>query len=100
MKSVKYILFLIAGSLVMASCEKKDYNRGGLPEYANHYYAAYIPNNNSKVSVQRTQSTLVKFAVQFYSAYVRDYDAVAYYGLSTKGYANAAVLGQDFNIVD
>jgi hypothetical protein len=100
MKATKYILFLMTSAVVLAACEKRDYNKGGLPEYSNHYYAAYIPNNNSVVSAKRNQTDLLKFAVQFYSAYTRDYDAIAYYGVFTTGISNPAVLGQDFNIVD
>lgn len=100
MKSLFPILFLFILAIFLGACEKRDYKKDGLPEYANHYYAAYLPNNNSLTTVQRTQSTLLKFPVQFYSAYVRDYDAVAYYGVFTTGIANPAVLGQDFAIVD
>lgn len=100
MKSLKHILFIAVTVSLFAACEKRDYNVHGLDEYANHYYAAYIPNNNSLVTVQRTQTTLLKFPVQFYSAYTRDYDAIAYYGVSTTGITNPAVLGQDYNIVD
>ncbi|HYC27555.1 MAG TPA: hypothetical protein VEB42_02050, partial [Chitinophagaceae bacterium] len=84
----------------LASCEKDSYNKDGLPELANHYYIVYVPNNNTGVSVNRSQAALIKFPVQFYSAYVRDYDAVALYKISTAGISNPAVLGQDFNIVD
>lgn len=100
MKSILFISFLLISGLLLISCEKRDYLKDGLPEYANHYYAAYLPNNNSLTTVQRNQSTLTKFAVQFYSAYVRDYDAVAFYKLSTTGITNPAVLGQDYAIVD
>ena len=100
MKTILYILFIAVFGACMASCEKDSYNKDGLPEFANHYYAAYIPNNNSLVTVNRNQTALLKFAVQFYSAYVRDYDAVALYKVSTAGIANPAVLGQDFSIVD
>lgn len=99
MKSLRFIFILFIGLLLQA-CEKRDYRKEGLPEYANHYYAAYLPNNNSLTTVQRNQTALLKFAVQFYSAYVRDYDAVAHYKLSTTGIANPAILGQDFAIVD
>ena len=100
MKSIKYILLASVIIFSFASCEKKDYDRGGLPEYENHYYAAYLPNDNSQVSVTRTQTALVKLAVQFYSSFTRDYDAVANYAVVTTGITNPAVLGQDFNIVD
>jgi hypothetical protein len=96
-----YILLSLIFSLyVFTSCEKRDYNRHGLEEYSNHYYAAYLPNNNSVVTAQRNQAALLKLAVQFYSAYVRDYDAVTYYKVSTNGISNPAVLGQDYAIVD
>ena len=99
MKAIIYIIFLFSGVVLLASCEKKDY-RMGLPEYDNHYYAAYIPNNNSVVSVQRTQTDLLKLSVQFYSAFTRSYDAVAWYAADTTGISNPAILGEDFNIVD
>jgi hypothetical protein len=70
------------------------------PEYEHHYYAAYIPNTNTGVSVQRNQAALIKFPVQFYSSFTREYDAVAQYAIVTTGISNPAVLGQDFNIVD
>lgn len=100
MKSIKYIASLIAAIIVFAACEKRDYANGGLDEYATHYYAAYLPNNNTLTTVNRTQTALLKFPVQFYSAYVRDYDGVAFYGPFTTGIANPAVLGQDYAIVD
>lgn len=98
MKSILYIVFAVA--VALSACEKDTYNRDGLPEFEHHYYAAYIPNNNSAVSVQRTQAALLKFPVQFYSAFTREYDAVAMYTVFTTGIANPAVVGQDFNIVD
>ncbi len=102
MKTLKYIqaIIIILGAVTfLAACEKRAYNKEGLEEYAHHYYVAYLPNTNTGVSVQRT-APIQKFAVQFYSAYTRDYDAVAYYKVSTTGIANPAVIGQDFNIVD
>lgn len=99
MKSLHYVLFLLLFAGLFASCEKKSYQMG-LPEYDNHYYAAYIPNNNSLISVKRNQADLLKFPVQFYSAFTRSYDAVAYYATDTTGIANPAILGEDFNIVD
>lgn len=100
MKSVLSISFLLIAGLLLISCEKRDYKKEGLPEYANHYYAAYLPNNNSVVTAQRNQTALLKLTVQFYSAYTRDYDAVAFYKVSTTGITNPAVLGQDYAIVD
>lgn len=98
---MKALLYITVLTIFIAACSKDDdYLRNGLPEYEHHYYAAYIPNTNTGVSVQRTQATLLKFPVQFYSAFTRDYDAVAMYRVSTTGITNPAVLGQDFNIVD
>jgi hypothetical protein len=99
---MKTILSLLLATVLvcLAACEKNDYNRGGLHEYDNHYYAGYIPNTNTGVTVARTQAALVKFPVQFYSAFTRDYDAIAYYGVVTTGISNPAVLGQDFAVVD
>lgn len=99
MKSLKYITLAILAVTLIASCEKKDYPLG-LSEYDHHYYAAYLPNNNTQVNVQRTQATPLKFPVQFYSSFTRSYDAVAHYTINTTGIANPAVVGVDFNIVD
>lgn len=99
MKSAIYLLALISVAFTYSACEKKDYPLG-LPEYDHHYYAAYIPNNNTLVTVQRNQAALLKFPVQFYSSFTRTYDAVAQYAIVTTGITNPAVLGQDFNIVD
>lgn len=99
MKSFKYIIVLLAGSLALASCEDKDYPKG-VEELAHHYYAIFVPNNNTGVTVARTQTTLVKFPVQFYSTYIREYDAVAKYAIVTTGITTPAVTGQDFDVVD
>jgi hypothetical protein len=93
------MIMAMGGVSVFFSCEKKDYP-AGLPEYEHHYYAAYIPNTNTGVSVTRNQAALIKFPVQFYSVYSRNYDAVANYAIVTTGITNPAVPGQDFNIVD
>lgn len=98
-KLVKYMAGAATALLLLASCEKKDYP-AGLPEYEHHYYLAYLPNNNTQVNVQRNQAALLKFPVQFYSAYTRSYDAVAHYEIVTTGISNPAVAGQDFNVVD
>jgi hypothetical protein len=100
MKSIHFISFLSIVGLLLVACEKRDYKKEGLPEYANHYYAAYLPNNNSVVTAQRNQTALVKLTVQLYSAYVRDYDAVAFYKVSTTGITSPAALGVDYAIVD
>lgn len=98
-KLFKYMAGAAAAVLLLTSCEKKDYP-AGLPEYEHHYYLVYIPNNNTQVNVQRTQTALLKFPVQFYSSFTRSYDAVGYYQIVTTGIANPAVQGQDFDIVD
>jgi len=72
----------------------------GVEEMDHHYYAIFVPNNNTGVSVNRTQTTLVKFPVQFYSTFTRDYDAVAKYAVVKTGITNPAVVGQDFAVVD
>src|SRR4051812_47517081 len=94
------ITLLILLVLGFCACEKIVNNSTKVDELSNHYYAAYIPNNNSLTSVTRNQTALVKFAVQFYSGFTRDYDAVANYGVFTTGITNPAVLGQDYAIVD
>jgi hypothetical protein len=99
MKSLKYIIIAVAGILILDACEKRDYP-AGVPELEHHYYAIFVPNNNTGVTVTRTQTALLKFPVQFYSTAVRDYDAVAKYAVSTAGIAAPAIRGQDFNIVD
>ncbi len=58
-KLFKYMAGVAAAVLLLASCEKKDYP-AGLPEYEHHYYLVYIPNNNTQVNVQRTQTALLK----------------------------------------
>lgn len=99
MKQIIYILIAITGMLAIASCEKKDYPMG-LEEYEHHYYAIFVPNNNTAVTVSRSQTALLKFPVQFYSSFTRPYDAVARYAVTTAGINNPAVRGQDFDIVD
>ena len=98
MKSLKYIIALSI-FFSLASCEKKDYP-AGLPELEHHYYALFVPNNNSAVTVARTQAALLKFPVQFYSTFTREYDAVAKYVVVTGGITGPAARGVDFNIVD
>jgi hypothetical protein len=99
MKYLKYSIFTSLVLLALMACEKKDYPRGK-SEYEHHYYATFVPNNNSAVSASRSQTALLKLPVQFYSAYTRNYDAVAKYAVSTAGITPAAVRGVDFNVVD
>ena len=99
MKSLLYIMLICAGMFALASCEKKDYPTG-VTESEHHYYAIFVPNNNSGVTVARTQTDLLKFPVQFYSTFNRAYDAVAKYAVVTSGISGLAANGVDFNIVD
>ena len=99
MKYLKYSLFSSLVLLALIACEKKDYPRGQ-SEYEHHYYAVFVPNNNSAVPASRSQTALLKLPVQFYSVYTRNYDAVAKYAVSTSGITPAAVRGVDFNVVD
>lgn len=98
MKATTYLSILFAAAVTLSSCEKKDYP-AGLPEEAHHYYAVFVPNNNTLVSVTKSQAALVKFPVQFYSTAVRTYDAVAKYIVVPDATA-PAVAGVDYNIVD
>lgn len=99
MKTFKYFSLAVAIMIIFVSCEKKDYPKG-LPELEHHYYAVFVPNNNTAVTVNRNQSALLKFPVQFYSTFARDYDAVAKYGVTVHGISNPAQRGVDYNIVD
>ena len=96
-----FIALILLAAITITSCkEDREYPKG-LPEYENYYYAGFLPwNNTGTESVFRTQTTLVKFPVQFHSAYVRNYDAEAKYTLITAGQTSPAVVGQDFNFVD
>lgn len=99
MKLLTYLLVAFTSVLILTACEKKDYPKG-LDELQHHYYAIFVPNNNTAVTVPRTQTALLKFPVQFYSTYTREYDAVAKYAVVTGGISPAAQRGVDFNIVD
>ena len=99
MKSIKYIFIAIAGLVGLASCEKKSYPKG-IDELEHHYYAIFVPNNNTSVTVSKSQTALLKFPVQFYSTFTRSYDAVAKYSVVTGGITGPAQRGVDFNIVD
>ena len=99
MRSITYLLIAFSGMMLIASYEKKDYPKGW-DELQHHYYAIFVPNNNTAVTVQRSQAALLKFPVQFYSTYTREYDAVAKYAVVTGGITGPAQRGVDFNIVD
>lgn len=99
MKALQYISIAVAAICVMASCEKKE-TPAGVPEMEHHYYAVFFPNNNSAVTVPRSQTALLKFPVQLYSTFIRSYDAVARYAVTTTGITPPAVRGVDYDIVD
>jgi len=99
MKRFKYILIAAAAVTLLTACEKRD-TPAGVPELAHHYYAIFVPNTNTGITVTRNQTALVKFPVQFYSTYVRDYDAVAKYAVTTYGQTAPAIRGVDYNVVD
>ena len=99
MRSIIFIIILFTVGFIFSSCEKKDYP-AGLSELEHHYYAIFVPNNNTAVTVSRSQTALLKFPVQFYSTFTREYDAVAKYAVVTTGITGLAQRGVDFNIVD
>lgn len=101
-KAFIYLTFFAFAAIVFAACKKDDDQANkGLSEYENYYYAGFLPwNNTGTESVLRTQTRLVKFPVQFNSAFVRDYDAAASYTFVSTGITNPAVAGQDFAVVD
>ncbi|RYG06161.1 MAG: hypothetical protein EOO07_29345 [Chitinophagaceae bacterium] len=99
-KSNIFLALILLMTVTFTACEDRDYP-AGLPEYEHHYYAGFLPwNNTATSSVPRDQVALVKFPVQFHSAYERSYEAEAKYSLVTTGIANPAVVGQDFQVVD
>ncbi|MEJ5995135.1 hypothetical protein WG904_11965 [Pedobacter sp. Du54] len=102
MKHLKIFLALIVVMTVtFTSCKEDREYPAGLPEYENYYYAGFLPwNNTATESVFRTQTTLVKFPVQFHSVFVRDYDSEAKYTLISTSQNAPAIVGQDFNFVD
>ena len=99
MKPTINIIAFFIGVFALASCEKKDYP-AGVTELEHHYYALFVPNNNTSVTVSRSQTALLKFPVQFYSTFTREYDAVAKYAVATGAITGPAQRGVDFNIVD
>ncbi|MGC4102934.1 hypothetical protein [Ferruginibacter sp.] len=100
MRSLQYIMVALFGVILFTACEKNRDTPAGVDELAHHYYAIFVPNNNTGVTVTRSQTTLLKLPVQFYSTFVRDYDAVAKYAVTTSGITPPAVRGVDYNIVD
>lgn len=100
MKSLQYIIIALFGMLVFVSCEKNRDTPAGVSDLEHHYYAIFFPNNNTGVTVARSQTALLKFPVQFYSTFIRSYDAVAKYAVTTAGITPPALRGVDYNIVD
>jgi len=101
-RNIKYtglMMLIMCLSTLFTACEDRDYP-AGLPEYEHHYYIVYVPNNNSAVTVNRNQETLLKLPLQFYSEFTRSYDAVANYIVNIQGIAAPAILGEDFVIVN
>ncbi|MGY0036354.1 hypothetical protein [Pedobacter sp. NJ-S-72] len=101
-RTIIYLTVFALSSIILTACKKdNDNSKKGLPEYENYYYAGFLPwNNTGTESVLRTQTKLVKFPVEFHSAFVRDYDATATFTFVTTGITNPAVAGQDFAVVD
>jgi hypothetical protein len=93
------ILAFPALFMLNTSCEKKDYP-AGVDSLAHHYYAIFVPNNNTGVTATRSQVAPLKLPVQFYSTFVRNYDAVAKYMVVTAGITPPAATGVDFDVVD
>lgn len=100
MKFLNYISILFLLIIVFTACNKEPHTDPGLPELEHHYYAVFVPNNNTGVTVSRSQAALVKFPVQFYSIFNRPYDAVAKYAVTTYGITPPAVRGVDYDVVD
>jgi len=100
MKPIKYILTSLVAIILFTGCNKDDDTPAGVDELAHHYYAIFVPNNNTGVTATRNQTTLLKLPVQFYSTFTREYDAVCKYAVTTYGITPPAVRGVDYNIVD
>jgi hypothetical protein len=100
MKCLSYIFIMLISSLLVISCNKEPNTPKGVSELEHHYYAIFFPNNNTAVTASRSQTTLVKFPVQFYSTYTRPYDAVCKYAVTTFGITPPAVRGVDYDVVD
>lgn len=100
MKFFNYIAIVFLAVGFLSACNKEPDTPKGLSEYEHHYYAIFVPNNNTTVSVSRSQTALVKFPVQFYSTFTRSYDAVCKYAVTTFGLTPPAVRGVDYEVVD
>jgi len=61
MKSLQYIVIALLGICTLVSCEKNRTTPAGVVELEHHYYAIFVPNTNTGVTVARTQTALLKF---------------------------------------
>jgi hypothetical protein len=100
MKLLQYFAFSFSAVFILMSCEKNRDTAPGTSDLEHHYYSIFVPNNNTGVTVTRSQTALLKLPVQFYSIYSRDYDAVAKYAVTTSGITPPAARGVDYDIVD
>lgn len=100
MKFLNHIVLVGISIIFLAACNKEPDTPKGESDLEHHYYAIFVPNNNTGVSVPRTQTALVKFPVQFYSTFTRSYDAVCKYAVTTYGLTPPAVRGVDYDVVD
>lgn len=100
MKFVNHTITAFIIIIFLAACNKEPDTPKGVSEYDHHYYAIFVPNNNTAVTVPRAQTALVKFPVQFYSTFTRSYDAVCKYAVTTYGLTPPAVRGVDYDVVD
>ena len=100
MKLINYIALAFVAVIVLAACNKEPDTPKGVSELEHHYYAIFVPNNNTGVTVPRSQTALVKFPVQFYSTFTRPYDAVCKYAVTSYGLTPPAVRGVDYDVVD
>ncbi|MFT3982106.1 MAG: hypothetical protein QM687_16680 [Ferruginibacter sp.] len=100
MKPINYILSVLITAVLLSACNKEPDTPKGVSELEHHYYAIFVPNNNTAVTASRSQTALLKLPVQFYSTYTRSYDAVAKYAITSYGLTPAAVRGVDYEVVD
>jgi len=109
MKFLSHIVITFLLIIFLAACNKEPDTPKGLSELEHHYYAVFVPNNNTGITVPRTQTALVKLPVQFYSTFTRPYDAVANYAVARfidpvttppTPAASPAVRGVDYDVVD
>lgn len=109
MKFLNYIVTAFLLIVFLAACNKEPDTPRGVSELEHHYYTIFVPNNNTGITVSRSQTALVKFPVQFYSTFTRSYDAVAKYAVARfidpvttppTPASVPAVRGVDYEVVD